>query len=235
MPEVRILTRFDPPERQRLDQQGVHGDVWALGVVIFECLQCLAHGCQEEQDHLVLRDLSQEARFALLRESVPDTLYRELLTKLLADERPSARDLLSQDASLLFYRYLLFFEPSMDLGALLKRPEIVPALCSGLALANKDNACLSLLSLLSAPPSFEPHLLEELYHSSRYTNLLELLVLSFRDFARVESHRDLYEQAFRLLEKLLCRHPDAKPRCLPGGMVTLLMLMGTDRVFYGFK
>lgn len=62
--------------------------------MVYECLQCLAHGCQEEQDHLVLRDLSEEGRRALLRESVHDTLYLELLSKLLSNERPSARELL---------------------------------------------------------------------------------------------------------------------------------------------
>lgn len=48
----------------------------------------------------------------------------------------------------------------MDLGALLKRTDIVPSLVSGLSLANKDNASLSLLSLLSVASSHEQEILE---------------------------------------------------------------------------
>lgn len=60
-------------------------------------------------------------------------------------------------------------------------------------------------------------------------------MLSFRDFDRVERHRDLYEHAFRLLDKLLQAHPDAKALCLLGGLVSLLMLMNTQRALEGFK
>jgi hypothetical protein len=91
----------------------------------------------------------------------------------------------------MYYRYLLFFQQgTVDLGQLMKQNESIPAFCSGLSLANKDNAMISMMSLMtlyenilsSTHKAWEAELLSELYESQRYVGLIELLVLSFKDF-----------------------------------------------------
>ena len=65
-----------------------------------------------------------------------------------AQRRPSSSDLMKADISIRFYTYLLD-EGQIDLNELTSDIAGIPTFTSGLTLANKDNAFISFLSLMS--------------------------------------------------------------------------------------
>ena len=49
MSTKKIFTRYDPPEKVKVEQEmSEKGDVWSLGVVLFEVMQTLKIGYMKE-------------------------------------------------------------------------------------------------------------------------------------------------------------------------------------------
>ena len=75
---IKILTKYDPPEKHEICQLlDDSGDIWSLGVILYDYLVCMQEGSippeeDEEELPLNLRDLSEDGRQALIASTIDD-------------------------------------------------------------------------------------------------------------------------------------------------------------------
>ena len=72
----KILTRYDPPEKREPGQAiEAQGDIWSLGIVIFDMLQTLKIGFSEESSEnksIDFKELSEDGRRVIIKETIHD-------------------------------------------------------------------------------------------------------------------------------------------------------------------
>jgi hypothetical protein len=64
--------------------------VWSLGIVIFDLLQTLRLGFFDDPSdakQIDFRELSEEGRTVIIKETVRDTALQQLLSKMLSDAK----------------------------------------------------------------------------------------------------------------------------------------------------
>jgi hypothetical protein len=69
MSMAKILTRYDPPEKNQPAQKMTeNADIWSIGVVLFDCIQTLKMGYIGEGNTQVdFRELSEDGRRVLIK------------------------------------------------------------------------------------------------------------------------------------------------------------------------